>query len=718
MNMRPIPQSADVEIDVRALFRSILRALQYIVVIALLVGAATYFLLSRIPPEYRSEATVLIQTGESDLTRTGAGAGSDAILDQEAVASQVQLIRSRDLARAVAAKLQLQTRPEFDPALEGGSLIGNLMAMVGLSKDPLGASVEERVLDRFVEKLDVYAVDKSRVIVIGFSSRDPKLAAEVPNEVAAEYIALQRSVKRDTTADATKWLQAEIDDLRTKVRDAEAKVETFRSSNDLFSGGGATPSTLPQQQLSDLNAELARVRAGRADAEAKTTQIRAAIKAGTALSQSDVINSPLIQRLVEQQVALRASLAQLSATLLPAHPRVRELRAQVADLDKQVENEAQKVLAGLEAEASLSRSREDEILRSLTGLKTVTATANGAEVQLRALEREAAAQRDLLDTYLRRYREALSRQNGDYLPADARIISRAAQPIQPYFPKKPQMSAAAAIGAGLLMIAFIVIRELASGRPMRRQTPHPVPAAVPAADAAGQRWSDDSAVRRMMPAGPTIAPPVIDRVEESLKSIAGEIVAIRAKRVIVTLAEESDANGRPLAAVALARAIARIDVRPVVIDFRGDGANSLSMGETAELPGFSDLFAGGASFAQAIFRDRRSRVHFIPAGLGPLPEDLAGERMNAILQALDLTYDHVILDAGNDLIPVLAPEATVAVVVSEHGNEDTRTQEAFARVTSVSAAKIMLLVVDPAPDEEPATEAADIEPEAKEGAAA
>jgi Mrp family chromosome partitioning ATPase len=171
--------------------------------------------------------------------------------------------------------------------------------------------------------------------------------------------------------------------------------------------------------------------------------------------------------------------------------------------------------------------------------------------------------------------------------------------------------------------------------------------------------------------------------------------------VIVTLAEDSDANGRPLAAVALARAIARIDVRPVLIDFRGDGANSLSMGETAELPGFSDLFAGDASFAQAIFRDRRSRVHFIPAGLGPLPDELAGERLNAILQALDLTYDHVIVDVGNDLIPVLAPEATVAVVVSEHNAEDPRTEEAFARITSVSAAKIMLLMVDPRPTKNP-----------------
>ena len=93
----------------------------------------------------------------------------------------------------------------------------------------------------------------------------------------------------------------------------------------------------------------------------------------------------------------------------------------------------------------------------------------------------------------------------------------------------------------------------------------------------------------------------------------------------MTLAEGTDGDGRPLAAVALARALARTDARVVLVDFRGDGADAASMGEGADLPGFSDLFDGEASFAQVIFRDRNSRVHFIPSGRKPLTPELASD---------------------------------------------------------------------------------------------
>ncbi|MEJ0096735.1 MAG: hypothetical protein WDM84_00370 [Bauldia sp.] len=561
------------------------------------------------------------------------------------------------------------------------------------------------MLDTYFRNLSVFAVDNSRIINIDFSSTDPQLAADAANAIAEEYLSEQSAAKQDTTAGAAQWLSDQIVDLRTKVQSAEAAVENFRSTNNLFDTGGSTPTTLPQQQLADLNSELSKVRAERADAEAKAAQIRAGIDSNTVPSLTDVLNSPLIQNLVGQEVALRGQIAQLSATLLPGHPKMRELNAQVADLDQQIVGEARKILESLEAEEKATETREAEINDGLARLKTTTSTANDAGVQLRALEREAAADRDLLATYLSRYREAVGREQTDYLPPDARIVSRAAVAATPDFPKKIPMTVAATMAALILAVAFLLLRELASGRPMRRiaYAAGPLPVVPDAVPVDGHtRWADDHSVRRMMPNEPTLAPEIVDRVEESLRAIAGQIAAAGHKRVLVTLAEGSDSDGRPLGAVALARALARTDARVVLVDFRGDGADAASMGEGSDLPGFSDLFDGEASFAQVIFRDRKSRVHFIPAGRKPLSADLLdAEHLETVLAALTLTYDFVLVDAADEMIPVVGPSCGVAMVVSEFGAADPRTINAFDRVTGVSDAAILLLVVDPAARPEP-----------------
>ncbi|MBN9020678.1 MAG: hypothetical protein J0H08_00950, partial [Rhizobiales bacterium] len=127
-----------------------------------------------------------------------------------------------------------------------------------------------------------------------------------------------------------------------------------------------------------------------------------------------------------------------------------------------------------------------------------------------------------------------------------------------------------------------------------------------------------------------------------------------------------------------------------------DGANELAMGEAPTLVGFADLLAGEASFAQAIFRDRRSRTHFIPAGSRAVnPAMLAGERLSTLLTALDHTYDHVVIDCPDDTIARMAIGADAALVASEFASTDPRTVRAVARIARASDAHIFYLLVEP-----------------------
>ena len=130
--------------------------------------------------------------------------------------SQVQLILSRDLASEVIDKLKLGERPEFDPAIAGISPLKKVLGIIGVIKNPMRMTPEERVLDAYYDRLQVYPVEKSRVIVIDFLS-ESRLAAEVANTIAEAYLVRQQAAKQQQARAAGELLAGEIETMRQKV---------------------------------------------------------------------------------------------------------------------------------------------------------------------------------------------------------------------------------------------------------------------------------------------------------------------------------------------------------------------------------------------------------------------------------------------------------------------------------------------------------------------
>jgi succinoglycan biosynthesis transport protein ExoP len=675
--------SEDVEVDLRAVFGAVGRRLPLLILIALIVGAGVFAALQFVEPKYRAETTILIDTGETDLTGQADQTLTTTLLDAQGIASQVQLIQSRDVVLAVIDQLNLTEVPEFDPTQAQPSIIDRVLGWVGLGASQSDQPAEEVVLAKFRQ-------------------RDPQLAADVANAVAQQYINRQRQVQLETTTDATEWLQNEIAALSDRVVEAEAAVETFRAEHDLFVTGqtaaGTNEVTLVTQSLTDLSAELSRVQTARAEAEAKADLIRTNLDNGSPLSSLDVLNSAVIQNLREQEAQIQSDLAEATATYLPGHPRIQALNAQLNDVEDAIRAEAMNILAGLENEATLERNYEAELNDQLNQLKDAAATSNQDEVQLRALERIAESDRQLLETYQALARDAVSRQSADFIPVNARIISLAAAPIEAYFPKPFSMAAIAAIITLMLAAAIALVRELASGRATRRverpEAPQ-VPGQVPVDGRV--RWDDDSEVRRMMPHAPGDKSALAAQIEQSLTGIAGKLRQKKARRVLITMADGAGDDGRPLAAVALARTLARTGARTLLVDLHADDADRIAMGETESLPGFGDLFAGEASFAQVIFRDRNSPAHYIPRGRQVAFAD--HDRLAELTEALDQTYDHVLYDISDPLVSLLGPSADAAVLLTEVEPSDPRTVKAYEAIKGLSSAEILLLVTAPLPAE-------------------
>ncbi len=567
------------DLDFGVLGRALVRKRRWIIIPTLLAAVLSITAVNLVTPRYKSEARILVDGRENVFLRpTGERNEERTALDAEAVTSQVQLLLSRDLARQVIKKNKLAELPEFDPVLQGISPLKSLLALFGIGRDPFSLTPAERVLDAYNDRLTAYAVDKSRVIVIEFQSRDPDLAARVANSIAEGYLVLQQNSRQEQARAASQWLSGEIDNLRKKVAEAESRVEDFRSKSSLFVGTNNT--TLSNQQLGELNTQLNNARALKSDAESKARLIREMLQGGKPIEASEILNSELIRRLSEQRVTLRGQLAEQSSTLLDNHPRIKELKAQLADLDRQLRDEAGKLSRSLDNDARIASGRVDGLSASLEQLKKQATSTNGNDVQLRALEREAKAQRDLLESYLAKYREANTRENIDAAPADSRIISRASVSNTPAYPKKLPIVLIATLATLMLSAGGIATGELlrmTAPRAVAALVSSPVRGRVPAeataefAVAGREPIFDD--IRPETPDAPS--PEIVPEMSPGFGSELAEIenlaeelrTAGEAARKVTVLGTASG-DGITLTALTLARLLAR-DARVVVVDLAG-----------------------------------------------------------------------------------------------------------------------------------------------------
>lgn len=642
------------DIDLRAIWRALVRQRKWVI-----VPTAAAFILAMIgvnvvTPKYKSEARILIDGRENVFLRpTGERGEERSSLDAEAVTSQVQLLLSRDLALEVIRKNHLDQLPEFDPVLRGISPLRTLLVLFGLARDPFSMTPEERVLDAYYERLTAYAVDKSRVMVIEFLSRDPELAARVANSIADEYLVFQQAARQNQAKAAGQWLSGEIDGLRKKVAEAEDRVEAFRSKSNLFIGTNST--SLSNQQLGELNTQLNNARALKADAESRAKSIREMLQSGKPIEAAEVLNSDLMRRLAEQRVILRAQLAEQSSTLLDQHPRIKELKAQIADLDRQMRDEAGKISRSLENDARTASARVDGLSASLDQLKKQATSTNSQDVQLRALEREAKAQRDLLETYLAKYREATTRESIDSAPADGRIISRAIVSNTPAFPKKLPIVLIATLAMLMLTSGYIVTAEL-----LRMTAPR---------DEAGE--SDETS--RHIPTR-TMQSRANAGVSE-IDQLASELRGAGADAHKITVIGAGQEEGTTLTALALARALAQ-NSKVVLIDLSMSAPTLKAISIDPMAPGLTDLMSGSASFGQIITKDRLSGVHLVGAGRIPDRAVLQSPRLGMAIDALLRAYDHVVLDTGTAAgLPsaLIAPQAHAVIVPSPGIDADART---------------------------------------------
>ena len=638
----------DVDIDLKQLAGAIWQRRLRVLALTASVSALAFIGANLATPSYQSEARILIEQRAPAFSKTEqAGGETQPLLDELNIASQVQVLSSADLIKRVAKELNLTGLSEFDST---HSLSNRILRTLHLKKADTALTPEDRVVDKFVEKLQVYQVEKSRVIGIQFTSEDPKLAAAVPNAMMRIYSLMQSDAKIDSNFEATQWLEPEIATLRKKVEEAEKKVADYRAMKDIPQSGDT--GSFAAQQLKDISTELARVRSDGASATARAEAVRTALASGgSADTLSDISNSAMMQKLKETESNLKSQIADLSTTLLNSHPRLKGLRSQLGGIQVQIRQETSKILSSIENEAKVAKLREEELVRQLDAAKVDAARSSEQQVGLNALEREAAAQRQLLETYLARYREAASRSGKNSSPADARVISNAIEPREATFPKILPITIIAGLATLIVSSVVIMLMELFSGRALKAATPI-VPVAAPGLEPERDHIAVAEPPRQASPVQPMSAAEAEDiaetaaeeRSDYAIESVAEHIIG---SRIPVAFGLSPDGDGGSTSMVLLAREISEAGKSVILIDMTGSLLPTKLMAADRYLPGITDLLTGDAAFGDTIHSDRLSNAHIVPRGRADLAEALRGaDRLSIIIGALSDAYDVVLVECG------------------------------------------------------------------------
>mgnify|MGYP000159195109 CR=1 FL=1 len=635
--------SVSQDIDIAALLRALNHRKTWILGLATLAAVLTYVGLGFVTPRYASEARVIIEREDNVYKSPADSLGTNqqrVETGPEAVESQVQVLLSRDLAMGVVRDLQLWKKPEFDEYARSGFMLTRLKNLFSGSANTSQALRDERILNAFMDRLSVYQIGTSRVIAIEFQSAEPETAAAVANKLADLYLTWQQSEKLKQTREASQWLSAQIKELTKKVESAEVAAEKFRSQTGLFEGENNT--SLDAQQLSELNSQIILAKAQRTEAEARAALIQRMLKEkGDVAAAADVLKSNLIQRLLEQKVRVQRTLAETSVTLLPSHPRIRELNSELADLKRQIRDEAHKVVAGLQNEAQIAGAREASLRESLKDLKTSTAKGNTNQIKLRAIEREIKSNRELLESYLARYRDASARSEQGSVPTHASIVSRAHISAEPAFPKKGPISLLAFAAVAFLGFAHTIARELIS--PQHVYKPD-------------MRWQAREDARTSGQA--YIAPPndgensSISRVQTSRELARALSQPQNRNVVIMPMSSEHGAAERILPPL---REIAKAGQATILVDILGSSDSIARAMGLPGGPGIHEIASGAARFEDVVQRDHKSQMQLISGTLGSWgDENLYSPRFRAFADALEQAYDHVFYLVGpNEGIAVL-----------------------------------------------------------------
>lgn len=651
-------------------FRILRRRLPVILATMAVVLALVVAFMFLATPQYTASSQIVFDSRVSPTNADVRPMLTGQPPDEAFILSEVDVIRSRSLAGRVIDKLDLEQNPDFNAALRP-----DLPAIAFLKRhvpvrwwpfDTQPASPEmqrERLVDEFQRSIAVERNMRSRTVNVSFTARQPRLATDVVNTLTDLYLVARMEDRLENAKRASAWLTEQIQKLREQAQQSEQAVENYRASHNLLE---TSKETLISKQIGELNSRLTDAGIERRSAEANLMQVRRLLNgSGSIDATPQVLQSELIRKYREDELALERREAQMNEEYGDRHPQLIQLRAEKQRLDDKMRIEIKRIALSLENQAQMARDRENALQGNLQNVKSSLTQANAASIGLRTLERQADASKVLLERMMGALLQTSAEENAKSQTPDARVISSAPIPEKASFPPKMLLLLSGLlVSTGVGVLLAFVVEHLDGGFRSSEQVEGacglPVLAQVPLV-----RAGKGEAAAYALDNPRSAYAAAIHAVYTRLLLMSSQ----RPPKVLLFTSSEPG-EGKSTISLSLARQQALSGRRVVFVEADLHRPCIARIAAVDHAPGLVDVLAGTAGIKDVIQPDSRSAADLIVAG-GPQEAHSGKPALGAIgliLDALRDEYDVIILDAPPVLgladanVFAAAADATLMVV--------------------------------------------------------
>jgi capsular exopolysaccharide synthesis family protein len=658
------PEAAPAELHLSeywAIIKKRVRLIALCVFVALAIGILAGVLTK---PLY--EGTVVLNVEQNRVRVLDVG-GVDEVTSMY-IATQSELMRSRDVAQKVVRKLKLLENREFNPSRMG--LIQGTREKPGISPQ-MAATV---LAAKISSKVTVVPVRGTSILSLTYLGPSPQLAADVANAVAEAYIEWSAEAKFDVVGIASEFVTNQIEQLKKELDAKQQQLLAYGREKDIISAEPGTNASL--QNLETLNRDYASAVADQIAKEARYHEMRTARPETIA----DTLSNGLVTSQRGELARLERDYADKLNLFKPEWPAMQQLKTQIDTSREHLDAVIQETVTKARDSA---RSDYDTAVRRVASLKSVLvpqrsevqASVSNA-VEYNNLRLEVAAKRTQLDDLLKQQSqtEITSRLRGEHV-SNARVVDRAlpnGTPSKPSYKMNILLAlfGGGSIGIGLALFLSYMDRSLRSVEDIARSLQLPALGVIPAlSSVSGRSYGYAAKLRRKVGSGADAEPAAIEllphsqprsRVAEAYRALRTALLLSRAggvKSLVVTSCVSGE--GKSTTAANLAVVLGQLGKRVLLVDADLHRPRQHEIFGVSNRAGLVSILAEGLESARVIVKTEIPDVFLVPSGPAcPNPSALLiSEAMSKFLELARLNFDYVILDA-----PPVAPVADALLI--------------------------------------------------------